>query len=54
MTKKTFVVKSGDTWEYDESPELKAALAKLHGQQRQSLHDHAKTIENWHIDTLVS
>jgi len=33
VTKKTFVVKSGDTWEYDESPELKAALAKLHGQR---------------------
>ena len=45
VTKKTFVVKSGDTWEYDETPELKAALAKLHGQRLQSLHDHAKTID---------
>ena len=31
MTKKTVVVKSGDTWEYEETPELLAALAKLHG-----------------------
>jgi len=29
--KKTIVVKSGDTWEYDDSPELQAALEKLHG-----------------------
>ena len=31
MTKKTLMVKSGDTWEYEETPELLAALAKLHG-----------------------
>jgi len=31
MTKKTLMVKSGDTWEYEETPELLAALDKLHG-----------------------
>jgi len=28
MTKKTHVTKSGDTWEWEETPELVAALAK--------------------------
>ena len=28
MTKRTFVVKSGDTWEWEETPEFVAALAK--------------------------
>ena len=27
-TKRTFVVKSGDTWEWVETPELQVALAK--------------------------
>tara|TARA_B100000035_G_scaffold235670_1_gene203921 strand:+ start:644 stop:778 length:135 start_codon:yes stop_codon:yes gene_type:complete len=31
MTKKSIVVKSGDTWEYEDTPELQKALAKLHG-----------------------
>ncbi len=34
MTKKTLVVKSGDTWEYEDTPELQAALAKLHGKPK--------------------
>ena len=45
VTKKTFVVKSGDTWEYDESPELKAALAKLHGQTTAVPPKRPKTVE---------
>ncbi len=45
MTKKTFVVKSGDTWEYDESPELKEALAKLHGQKLVVPPRRPKTVE---------
>jgi hypothetical protein len=28
MTKRTFVVKSGDTWEWEETPEFERALAK--------------------------
>jgi hypothetical protein len=34
MTKKTLVVKSGDTWEYDDTPELRSALEKLHGKPK--------------------
>jgi hypothetical protein len=28
MTKRTFVVKSGDTWEWEETPEFLEALSK--------------------------
>lgn len=34
MAKKSVVVKSGDTWEYEETPELVAALEKLHGKPK--------------------
>ena len=30
MTTRQFVVKSGDTWEWEETPEAKAAIEKLH------------------------
>ena len=30
MTKKTFVTKSGDTWEWEETEETRKALERLH------------------------
>ena len=30
MTKRTYVTKSGDTFEWDETPEVKEAVKKLH------------------------
>lgn len=30
MTKKTFTGRGGETWEWDETPEVVAALKKLH------------------------
>ena len=30
MTKRTFVDKNGNTWEWDETPEVVAAVEKLH------------------------
>ena len=30
MTKKTFIGRGGETWEWDETPEVVAALKKLH------------------------
>lgn len=30
MTKRTHVVKSGDTWEWEETPEVTKAVARLH------------------------
>jgi len=31
MTKRTFTGKSGETWEWEETPEVTEALKKLHG-----------------------
>ena len=30
MTKRTFTGKGGETWEWDETPEVVAAIKKLH------------------------
>ena len=30
MTTRQFVTKSGDTWEWEETPEVEAAVDKLH------------------------
>lgn len=30
MTKRQFVTKSGDTWEWEETPEVRKAVEKLH------------------------
>tara|TARA_B100001939_G_C16794982_1_gene553040 strand:- start:466 stop:609 length:144 start_codon:yes stop_codon:yes gene_type:complete len=30
MTKRQFVTKSGDTWEWEETKEVKEAVARLH------------------------
>ena len=30
MTKKTFVTKSGDTWEWEETEEVRKAVKRLH------------------------
>jgi hypothetical protein len=30
MSKKTFKNKKNDQWEYDDTPEVRAAIAKLH------------------------
>ena len=30
MSKKTFKNKKNDEWEYDDTPEIRAAIAKLH------------------------
>ena len=38
MTKKTTTI-GGDTWEWDETPEAKAAIAKLHQNATERLHD---------------
>ncbi len=42
MTKRQFVVKSGDTWEWEETPELVAAVAKLQETIKQTKHDLAE------------
>lgn len=34
MTKRTFVTKSGDTFEWEETPEVKEAIKKLHSNQK--------------------
>ena len=35
MSKKSFKNKKNDEWEYDETPEVRAAIAKLHEDIRQ-------------------
>jgi len=42
MTTRQFVVKSGDTWEWEETPELLAAVAKLQETVKKTKHDLAE------------
>ena len=42
MTTRQFVVKSGDTWEWEETPELLAAVAKLQETIKKTKHDLAE------------
>jgi len=42
MTTRQFVVKSGDTWEWEETPEVVAAVAKLQETIKQTKHDLAE------------
>lgn len=38
MTTRQFVVKSGDTWEWEETPEVVAAVAKLQETSKETQH----------------
>ena len=42
MTTRQIVVKSGDTWEWDETPEVVAAVAKLQETIKKTKHDLAE------------
>jgi hypothetical protein len=42
MTTRQFVVKTGDTWEWEETPELLAAVAKLQETVKKTKHDLAE------------
>ena len=42
MTKREFVTKSGDTFEWEETPEVTKAVARLHETIRQLEKDHGK------------
>jgi|TARA_Y100000022_G_C12957573_1_gene243187 hypothetical protein len=44
MTKKTTTIGS-DTWEWDETPEVKAAIAKLHRNATERLHADIRKLE---------
>ena len=44
MTKKTMTIGS-DTWEWDETPEAKAAIAKLHQNATERLHADIRKLE---------
>jgi len=43
MTKKQFVTKSGDTFEWEETDEVREAIKKLHATNR--LHDDIRRLE---------
>jgi len=44
MTKKTMTIGS-DTWEWEETPEAKAAIAKLHKNATERLHADIRKLE---------
>ena len=44
MTKKTTTIGS-DTWEWEETPEAKAAIAKLHQNATERLHNDIRKLE---------
>jgi hypothetical protein len=45
MTKKQFVTKSGDTYEWEETEEVRAAVAKLHQNATERLHEDIRKLE---------
>ena len=42
MTKRTFTGKGGETWEWEETPEVVAAVAKLQETVKKTKHDLAE------------
>ena len=45
MTKKQFVTKSGDSYEWEETEEVRAAVAKLHQNATERLHEDIRKLE---------
>ena len=45
MTKKQHVTKSGDTFEWEETEEVRKAVAKLHQNATQRLHEDIRKLE---------
>ena len=45
MTKKQHVTKSGDTFELEETEEVRAAIAKLHQNATERLHEDIRKLE---------
>lgn len=44
MTERTFVDKNGNTWSWDETPEVLEALKQLHNQNETSTDTQAETV----------